>query len=69
MTGRAERGLNAKTLYVHYIFTENTGEADFFKQYIYDRAYLTTSLLGVNTKGVLDIYEQIKHLITPELLG
>jgi hypothetical protein len=38
MMGRAERGLNPKTLDLYFIFTRKTGEIDFFLKYIYQRS-------------------------------
>lgn len=35
MLGRAERGLNPKTLDLYFIFTRNTGEVDYFLEKIY----------------------------------
>jgi ERCC4-related helicase len=38
MMGRAERGLNPKTLDLYFIFTRRTGEIDYFMKYFYKRS-------------------------------
>lgn len=38
MMGRAERGLNPKTLDLYFIFTRDTGEVEYFLQNIYQRS-------------------------------
>ncbi|MEG1142572.1 MAG: helicase-related protein, partial [Clostridia bacterium] len=44
--GRAERGLNPKDLHIHWLFTQETGEFDYFKENIYNRSLLVRNVVG-----------------------
>jgi superfamily II DNA or RNA helicase len=55
MLGRAERGLNPKTLDIHFMFTRDTGDADFFVRRIYRIALWIQMVVGQDYREILKI--------------
>lgn len=60
LIGRAERGLNPKTLYIHYLFTEYTDEPEYFYRNVYTRSLLTQTVLGQDASYIIDAMEMAK---------
>lgn len=55
MIGRAERGLNPKTLYLYFIFTQETGEVDYFLNGIYATSLWIQEVLRQDYRNLVDV--------------
>ena len=60
MLGRGERGLNPKTLDIHYIFTTHTEEPAYFIRNIYERSLLVKRVMGQDVNHVIKAVQQMK---------
>lgn len=60
MIGRAYRGLAAKELYVYFLFTEDTYEADFFYEHIYKRSVEVRNILGKEHTAVFETQHRLQ---------
>lgn len=57
--GRGHRGLNPKTLHIHFIFTTHTLEPAFFLKNIWERSLIVKSVLGQDIKYIADAVKQM----------
>lgn len=62
LIGRAERGLNPKTLYIHYIFTLDTDESEYFYRNVYLRSLLTRTILGQDVNHIIKAMRRVANL-------
>lgn len=62
MLGRADRGLNPKTLDIHFMFTRNTGDADFFIRRIYNISLWIHLVLKQDYRLLLQIGRSLNSL-------
>lgn len=58
--GRLERGLIPKEIQVHYIFTDDTEEIDYFLEKIYKRSLILQNILKRDYRMIVDIGLRIK---------
>lgn len=59
MIGRAERGLNPKTLDIHYIFVAHTEEPTYFYKNIYLRSLMVKTVLGQDVEHVIKAMKMV----------
>ena len=62
LIGRAERGLNPKMLFIHYIFTLDTDEPEYFYRNVYTRSLLTRTILGQNVNYIIEAMRKVDKL-------
>lgn len=60
MMGRGNRGLESKRLELHFIFTLDTGEVDYFKEKIMTKSLIAKNLLGVEISALEQVNRQIR---------
>ena len=58
--GRLERGLVPKEIQVHYIFTDDTEEIEYFLEKIYKRSLILQTILKRDYKMIIEIGNRIK---------
>lgn len=55
MLGRGHRGLNPKTLELHFLFTKYVGEVEYFEEKLYVLALWIETVLGQSYKAILHV--------------
>ena len=58
--GRSERGLVSKEIRLYYIFTESTGEAEFFLRNIYQRSLILRNVLKRDYNMLIKAAQEVK---------
>lgn len=66
MIGRGYRGLDPRTLHIHFLFTENTGEFDYFLKNIYARSLMVSDILGTDITHIIKAAALASSLATIE---
>lgn len=59
MMGRAQRGLNPKTLDLYFIFTRKTREIEYFMKYVYERSLTIQEVLRKDYSELIEAGEKL----------